>query len=54
MKVISGLNIIMKNGQSGNSYWISSNTKTWFSEIGKILEELKSKDQILHQFSLKL
>ena len=29
----------MKNGQSGNSYWISSNTKTWFSEIGKILEE---------------
>lgn len=37
--VISGLNVIMKNGISGNSYWISSNTKTWFSEIGKILEE---------------
>ncbi len=37
--VISGLNTIMKYGKSGNSYWISSNTKTWFSEIGKILEE---------------
>jgi UDP-glucose 4-epimerase len=37
--VISGLNTIMKNGKSGNTYWISSNTKTWFSEIGKILEE---------------
>ena len=37
--VISGLNTIMKYGKFGNSYWISSNTKTWFSEIGKILEE---------------
>ena len=38
--VISGINTIIKNGESGNLYWISSNKKTWFYEIGKLLEEL--------------
>ena len=37
--VISALEMLMENAKSGNLYWISSNTKTWFSEIGKILEE---------------
>ena len=30
----------MKNGKSGNVYWIANGTKTWFSEFGKCLEEL--------------
>ena len=38
--VISGINTIIKNGVSGNLYWISSSKKTWFYEIGKLLEEL--------------
>ncbi len=38
--VIEGLKIIMKNGVSGNIYWIASGSKTWFKEIGKLLEEL--------------
>jgi nucleoside-diphosphate-sugar epimerase len=38
--VISGINTIIKNGESGNLYWISSSKKTWFYEIGKLLEEL--------------
>ena len=37
--VISALIILMNNAKSGNLYWISSNTKTWFSEIGQILKE---------------
>jgi len=40
--VISGIQSIMKNGVSGNLYWISSGKKTWFYEIGKLLEELTS------------
>ncbi len=40
--VISGIKSIMKNGVSGNLYWISSNKKTWFYEIGQLLEELTS------------
>ena len=40
--VISGINTIIKNGASGNLYWISSNKKTWFYEIGQLLEELTS------------
>ena len=40
--VISVIQIIMKNGISGNLYWISSGKKTWFYEIGKLLEELTS------------
>jgi UDP-glucose 4-epimerase len=38
--VINGLNIIMKNGKSGNVYWIASGTKTWFYDLGKYLKEL--------------
>jgi len=30
----------MYKGKSGNLYWISSHTKTWFYEIGNWLEEL--------------
>ena len=37
--VISALEILMNKGKKGNLYWISSNKKTWFYEIGKILEE---------------
>ena len=37
--VISALNILMNKGKKGELYWISSNKKTWFHEIGKILED---------------
>ena len=37
--VISALTTIMHKGKSGNLYWIASGKKTWFYEIGKILEE---------------
>jgi UDP-glucose 4-epimerase len=35
--VISGLQIIMKKGKSGNLYWISSGKKTWFYQFGNLL-----------------
>jgi UDP-glucose 4-epimerase len=35
--VISALNIIMKKGNSGNLYWISSGKKTWFYKFGNLL-----------------
>ena len=38
--VISGIKSIMLKGQSGNLYWISSNNKTWFYQLGEILEKL--------------
>ena len=38
--VISALKTLMYKGKSGNLYWISSYTKTWFYEIGNWLEEL--------------
>ena len=31
--VVSGIKIIMEKGKSGNIYWISSATKTWFYEL---------------------
>ena len=37
--VISGINIILKKGKSGELYWISSGKKTWFYEFGDILEK---------------
>jgi len=37
--IIPALDILMNKGKKGNLYWISSNKKTWFYEIGKILEE---------------
>ena len=30
----------MNKGKSGNLYWISSSKKTWFYELGKLLEKL--------------
>jgi len=37
--VVSGLITILKYGKPGNLYWISSNKKTWFYEIGEWLSE---------------
>ena len=37
--VISGINIILKKGKSGELYWISSGKKTWFYEFGDVLEK---------------
>ena len=37
--VISGINIILKKGKSGELYWISSGKRTWFYEFGAILEK---------------
>ena len=38
--VIFALIAILKNGKSGNLYWISSGKKTWFYEIGDCLSEI--------------
>jgi len=38
--VITAIKSIMLKGKSGNLYWISSNIKTWFYELGEILENL--------------
>ncbi len=38
--VISGINTILKNGKSGELYWISSGKKTWFYQFGDILERI--------------
>lgn len=40
--VVSAIKTIMQKGQSGNIYWISSATKTWFYELGDWLKELTS------------
>jgi UDP-glucose 4-epimerase len=45
--VIPALDILMNKGKKGNLYWISSNKKTWFHEIGKILEE-KTKGTVIY------
>ena len=37
--VISGIYTIMKKGKSGNLYWISSGRKTWFNNLGTLLEK---------------
>lgn len=37
--VISGIETIMKRGKAGNTYWISSGTRTWFYQLGKWLNE---------------
>ena len=37
--VVTGIETIMLKGKSGNLYWISSNKKTWFDELGNILHE---------------
>ena len=38
--VISAIKTIMQKGKSGNIYWISSATKTWFSDLGNWLKEI--------------
>ena len=38
--VISGIKKIMNKGKAGNLYWISSNKKTWFYQLGKWLGDL--------------
>ena len=38
--VIDGIETMMLKGKPGNLYWISSNTKTWFYELGEILQKL--------------
>jgi len=38
--VISGIKTIVKKGQSGELYWISSSKKTWFSQLGNLLEKM--------------
>jgi len=38
--VISGITTIMKKGKAGNIYWISSGRKTWFYQLGNILENM--------------
>ena len=38
--VVSGIKIIMEKGKSGNLYWISSATKTWFYELGNWLNNI--------------
>ena len=38
--VISGIKKVMEKGKPGNIYWIASGKKTWFYQLGKILEEL--------------
>ncbi|WP_268544435.1 NAD-dependent epimerase/dehydratase family protein [Candidatus Nitrosotenuis cloacae] len=35
--VISAITLIMKKGKSGNTYWISSGTKLWFHQLGRLL-----------------
>ena len=30
----------MNKGKAGNLYWISSSKKTWFYELGRLLEKL--------------
>ena len=38
--VISGIKTIMAKGKSGELYWISSGKKTWFYQLGELLELL--------------
>jgi len=38
--VISGIKTIINKGKSGDLYWISSGQKTWFNQLGNLLEEL--------------
>lgn len=38
--VVSAITTIIKNGKSGNLYWISSGKKIWFYQLGKWLNQL--------------
>ena len=37
--VVSGINVILKKGRSGELYWISSGKKIWFYEFANLLEK---------------
>lgn len=37
--VISAIKIIIRKGKMGETYWISSGKKIWFSKLGKLLEK---------------
>jgi len=37
--VVSAIDKIVRKGKSGELYWISSNKKTWFYQIGNMLEK---------------
>ena len=37
--VVSAINKILRKGKPGELYWISSNKKTWFYQIGNMLEK---------------
>ncbi len=37
--VIDGIMAILKNGKSGELYWISSGKKTWFKKFAKVLQD---------------
>ena len=48
--VVSAINQIIKKGKTGELYWISSNKKTWFYQIGSELEKLtKAKTKYVKQ-----
>ena len=38
--VVDGINKIISKGKPGELYWISSFKKTWFYELGNLLEKL--------------
>lgn len=38
--VISGIKTIIKKGKPGELYWISSSKKTWFYQLGNLLEKM--------------
>ena len=38
--VISGIKTIIRKGKSGELYWISSSKKTWFYQLGNLLEKM--------------
>ena len=38
--VVSACKIILEKGKSGETYFVGTGIKTWFSEIAKIIEEL--------------
>ena len=48
--VVDAINKIIKKGKPGELYWISSNKKTWFYQIGNELEKLtKAKTKYVKQ-----
>jgi nucleoside-diphosphate-sugar epimerase len=40
--VITGIKTIIKKGKKGNLYWISSNKKTWFHQLGNWLTQFSN------------